>query len=158
MIPILIVRSRREPHMLKTSFDHWPIVVFTFVGDLTLADAEAVATESDRALDRKQRHACIFDGSLVTARPSALVRKRLADYTQESGPRSKQWAVGTAIIVPNALIRGVMTAIHWVAPPTIPVETVADFPAAIRWCSARLEAAGVTPPRFGASGVGSSGA
>jgi hypothetical protein len=93
----------------------------------------------------------IFDGTRVTARPSALVRKSLADYTRDSGPRSKLWAVGTAIVVPNALLRGVMTAIHRLSPPKISVEALATYDEAVGWCHAKLAAAGVSPP-WGGSG------
>jgi hypothetical protein len=131
--------------VIQVSFEHWPVVVFTLSGKVTIEDVALLARRSDEALGREAKHVNIFDCRSVIERPGAVIRQKLAEYAEASGPMSARFALGSAIIVRNAVLRGVMTAIHWVAKPTIPVETVGSFQEATETCRGWLSAARISP-------------
>ena len=108
--------------------------LLTLSGSLSADDAEAIGYHFDQALSRKEAHVNIIDSRGVRERPNAIVRAKLAEYTARSKEASKQWALGTAVVVNNALLRSVITAIHWVAPSPIPVLAVATVSEAVDRC------------------------
>ena len=108
--------------------------LLTLSGSLSADDAEAIGNHFDQALSRKEAHVNIIDSRGVRERPNAIVRAKLAEYTARSKEASKQWALGTAVVVNNALLRSVITAIHWVAPSPIPVLAVATVSEAVDRC------------------------
>jgi hypothetical protein len=131
--------------MLRGTLDHWPIVVFTLTGKVSIDDVAELARCSDQALGRETPHVNIFDCRGVVERPSALVRQKLAEYTAASGPRSARFALGGAVIVQSPILRSVITAIHWVAKPTSPIQSVGSFPEAIEACRNWLNSGRVYP-------------
>jgi hypothetical protein len=120
--------------VIRGTLDHWPVVLFKLSGSVSIEDVGTLARVSDEALRREGKHVNIFDCRGVSERPSALVRQKLAEYTAASGARSARFALGTVVIVESPILRSVMTAIHWVAKPTIPIQTVASFQEAIEAC------------------------
>lgn len=117
--------------MVTSTFDHWPVLVFTISGEVSAADVDAIIATTTDAFARRGKHVNIFDCRRVIARPDALIRQKMAKFTNDSRDNSKAWTLGTAIIVESAILRGVLTAIHWVAPPSVPVEAVGTFEQAI---------------------------
>jgi hypothetical protein len=124
--------------LVEVTFTHWPVFLLTLSGTLSAEDAEAIGNHFDQALNRKERHVNIIDCRGVRERPNAIVRQKLAEYTARSQEASKQWALGTAIVVNNALLRSVITAIHWVAPSPIPVLAVATVSEGVDRCESWL--------------------
>jgi hypothetical protein len=131
--------------VLRGNLNHWPIVVFTLSGTVTIDDVAVLARLSDDALGREAKHVNIFDCRGVVERPSALVRQKLAEYTAASGNRSARFALGSVVVVESPILRSVMTAIHWVAKPTIPIQTVGTFREAVEACRSWLNAARLYP-------------
>lgn len=70
----------------------------------------------------------------VTARQ----RRIFGDHLQRFEPHDLAWNQGSAIIVPNALLRGVVTAVFWLKPPRFPHESFKTKDEALRWASERL--------------------
>lgn len=65
----------------------------------------------------------------------AAHEKRVADLAQRR-------CVGLGIVIPNALARGLYTAIRWIAPARYPCELFASYDEAERWVRQRLSEAG----------------
>ena len=47
---------------------------------------------------------------------------------------------GSAFVISSTLVRGILTAIYWVAPPVYPCDLFAYFDAACRWSLGQLAA------------------
>lgn len=82
-------------------------------------------------LDRGKRYATITDLSGLVGLPEAATRRRIADWNNGIEARARRYTIATAVIAPNSLLRGAMTALHWLSPPPYPQAIVADSAAAI---------------------------
>lgn len=129
--------------MIRVDVSLWPLTVTTIEGAISLADASILADAHRDILARREKHVNLFDGTLADTLPDAVVRKKLAELTAHTGEASKRWAVGSAFVVTNAIVRGSITAIHWVSPPTIPTRVVATYDEGLAWCIGRLSAGGI---------------
>lgn len=61
---------------------------------------------------------------------TATQRKRMRSFELEYATKSRTKQLGLAMVVPNGLIRGAMTAYYWIAPPEYPTTTVPNAAAA----------------------------
>jgi hypothetical protein len=57
-------------------------------------------------------------GRLVTA--TATQRKIVADYEKKNATCEARFSTGQALIVPNPVLRGMVTAIYWLSSPAYP--------------------------------------
>lgn len=81
--------------------------------------------------------------------PTATVRKRAGEYAAKDG--STPGLLSTNIVVRNPMLRGVITAIVWIAgSDNAPVTYSGTVAQAIRTSCGVLEAAGITPPEIDA--------
>ena len=117
--------------MVTSTFAHWPVLVFTLWGEVTKADVDALEATTSEAFARREKHVNIFDCLGVAARPDALIRQQMEKFTNDTRADSKLWTLGTAIVIGSPVLRGVITAVHWVAPPSVPAEAVGTFEQAI---------------------------
>ncbi len=127
--------------MVKSTFTYWPVLVCTLSQDISIGDVDAIEAVTLEAFAKREKHVLIFDGRRVQTRPDALVRQKMAKFTNDTRDESKLWTLGTAIVVESALLRSVITAVHWVSPPSVPVEAVSTFDAAIDRARAWLQPA-----------------
>lgn len=134
--------------VVETNLTRWPLVVTTLAGKLTLEDAEIIIHESTAVLKRFEPHASIFDCSGVTDLPDAVVRKRFGEFTGWSGPLSKKSAVCSAFVIQNVVLRGALTAIHWIGRPLIPTRVFSTLPEAEAWCAEELGKVGRKIPKL----------
>lgn len=81
-------------------------------------------------------------GSIMkaTARQRSLFSEHLARFEHHDVSFNQ----GSALIVPNAFVRGIVTAVFWMKSPRFPNECFATRDAAIIWAIERLRAAGVS--------------
>ncbi len=129
------------------------IVVMTWFGEATerLVDEYFDWLESRLARARASRERVVLlTDTFAIARPSAVVRRRLADRTKvvtagEGGP-----VVASVAVIENDLVRGAVTALGWVVPALSRAQTfVGSIDEAFDYALARLEQAGISaPPGF----------
>jgi hypothetical protein len=74
---------------------------------------------------RGERFCSVVDTSTITTMPDASSRNTIARLAKEHESQSRRWVIESNVVVNSALARGVLTAIHWVAPPVYPISYVA---------------------------------
>lgn len=95
---------------------------------------------------RGGRFSTLVDSRAVVTVPDAAVRKRLADWQNDTREQIAKHNVFTATVTDSALVRGAMTAIHWIFRPPNEQVTVASYPEGFRRCIDALEADRVVFP------------
>ncbi len=130
----------RKPNSVEFTLAYWPVALATLHGSLGAEEVEQMAKGFDEAFGRKSTHVNIIDARGVRERPDALVRQKMADFVARTRDESKRWSLGTVIVVNNALLRSAITAIHWIAPASIPVVAAATLEEAVEQCSKWLAA------------------
>jgi len=111
-------------HRMATSIEydrtHWPLVVLELPADVSDLDVGGLARSLDVSFARERKFVSMMDASAVTHLPQARTRAALSAWAKRVEPLSERFVVANALVVPNGLARGVLTAIHWVAPPVTP--------------------------------------
>ena len=83
--------------------------------------------------------AWVTDLSNITKAP-ATQRKALAEHLKQFEAFSERWNAGSALIVPSAWLRGLVTAVFWVSPPKYPHKTFSELLPGQRWAQEQLAA------------------
>ena len=124
----------------------WPRVVKDEATQQFFDDVQAL-------LSRGRPMALVLDATRVgpvSATVRRIAGKRLA---QQRAQRHLHLAA-EATVIRNVLIRGVLTAIYWLAPPGYPNKVFSDLSEAEAWASAQLGALRERQPRTGESAGG----
>lgn len=103
-------------------------------------DDELVAfTEAIRKIYRTTQHevAWVLDCSQVR-RVSAKQRGILAQHEEQIKPFARRYNAGLAFVIASPLVRGIITAVTWLAPLVYPHDIFADTQSAEQWCRAQL--------------------
>jgi hypothetical protein len=103
----------------------WPFVISVIPPELTEEFFIRYFAKQTAILERKQGWAHLVDVRLVVKLPDAKVRTLMATNTKRLDAMSAKYNLGTALVLPSSLARGVLTAIHWLSPPTYPFVSVA---------------------------------
>ena len=128
--------------LLRTQ--NWPLVITTLTGELEEAPLRKYLGEfTAHVLGRGQLFASVVDARNVSAAPSARLRKIIADWELAHGAVGGTLNVGIVIVTTSALVRGAMTAVHWISPPLVPTKYEAKLEAGLAWAWARLKERGV---------------
>jgi len=116
-----------------------PIYRTTFPATTTDAELSAFCARLHE-WGRKVRYpiAWVVDISRVREVP-ATQRKIFARHLEDFESFERRWNRGSALVVPNALVRGVVTAIFWLKKPVYPCELFAEPREARAWARARLQ-------------------
>jgi hypothetical protein len=131
--------------MITVNTDHYPFVLSSYRGE---SFPEAMLAEMFEQTGKIAQKA-IADGShhvavtLGGANMNAAQRKIVADLLVDFPAAYMERVVGSFVIVPSALVRGAMTALRWIAPKLVMVESVATIEEALRKGTARLRERGI---------------
>ncbi len=124
---------------LTLSIENWPLVETTLRDGATDADYLAYFAKFEaQVLARRQRFASLVDGSTATHPPTAQQRKLIADWEKSQLERGVAFNVGVAMVLTNRIVRGGLTALHWLFPPPTPTVALGSYDEAFEWCLARL--------------------
>jgi hypothetical protein len=88
----------------------------------------------------------IADTTAMKTIPSALVRAAVGKGEARTAEFEARLNQGTAVIVTNAITRGVATAVFWLSPPAYPMRLFTGFDDALAWVLTRLDGAGLQRP------------
>jgi hypothetical protein len=123
----------------------WPLVVTVCPESLAKDSAIAIADEFERILTKKERFALIVDTTPVKSVPDAGWRKAITAWANDPDVRFKteRYNVGTALIMPSPLSRGIYTALQWIWKPASPQQATPTRADAVIWCCEKLVKAGV---------------
>jgi hypothetical protein len=127
----------------RIEFDdsYFPIVVLDLLQDHE-PDVPWMLAQYDRIFAMGRRYAGVGSGVKVTRPMNAAARKQVSDWLVTNKPNMERLCVGVALVFDSALVRGAMTALHWVAPAPMPMFYPATFEQAAQWCLGQLEQAG----------------
>jgi len=89
---------------------------------------------------RHAQHPCawVADLSQVRSMP-ATQRKLFADHLKRFEYHDVAFNRGSAIVVTNAVLKGLLTAVFWLAPPKFPNQAFADFDKGLAWSQDQLQ-------------------
>jgi hypothetical protein len=143
------MRTIREGEHAVVIDERWspPVVFITWFG----ASTERIVREYfawnkayvEEAIRTKTPRLMISD-SIDATRPPPKVRALMAELSDQQ-PRA-EGLVFVYLVLPNPLIRGVMTALQWVTRRPLPVEIVSTMEEALERGFADLERAGGRRP------------
>lgn len=68
----------------------------------------------------------------------ATQRKLFAEHLKRFEPHDVAHNRGSALIIPNSFVRGIVTAIFWLSPPMFPNKAFDTRPDAMAWARKRL--------------------
>lgn len=115
-----------------------PLIVIRFSGEpIPLDEWSSLFTRMERLIVRGQPF-----GVLVDARrglgASAAHRKLAADFIKRNDAGLRRHCRGVVTVSSSALVRGVITAIQWIAPPPFPDRVDSQIEPALRWLEQQL--------------------
>ncbi len=120
----------------------FPLLVVEFTSPFTDDDALAFGNAMRELLVRKQEHAIVFHPQGLTTMSSSQ-RAKIAAMAKETEAESATYVVCACVVIDNALARGVITAINWVAPPKFEQRFMKTLAEAKAHARARLLARGL---------------
>ena len=122
------------------SNDLMPLYRWTFPSEATDEELRACfRARNDWARRVRYPVAWVTDLSNITKAP-ATQRKALAEHLKQFEAFSERWNAGSALIVPSAWLRGLVTAVFWVSPPKYPHKTFSELVPGQRWAQEQLAA------------------
>jgi hypothetical protein len=107
-------------------------VVVTPPAQLTDALVDALLSELAEHLLRGEPYVLLFDLS-ATGLPNATQRRKLAEHMATHEAIIRNVVRGIAIVAPNPLVRGMVTALFWVVPPPIASHMCGSHAEALEW-------------------------
>ncbi len=140
-----------RPNLIAST---WPLVIVEWPAELDVHDIRDHFAELADLLDvRRGPLVVVVDGTEARMLHSTL-RMRTAEGISAITARAVSRMLGVAYVAPSVVVRGAITAIHWVARPPFPSITMPTRPEALDWARARLRAAGleIAEARTSASG------
>jgi hypothetical protein len=124
----------------------WPLFITIAPPTVELADVEAYILEVEAVYKRRERFATLFDSSPILGLPGAHVRRRLAEWQNDTIDAIKRYNVFTATVIKSPVVRGAMTAMNWVFRPPNEQIVVPSFSEGFVRCIDKLRAAGYPAP------------
>jgi hypothetical protein len=115
--------------VLRVTDSTFPLICLQSVGHSTRQDVDDVHAVYVRAYARRQPIVAISDCRL--ANHDAQQRRLLGEWTKEALALDKGCTLATIVLLDNPLLRGALTALNWIAPPTVRQISVADPASAV---------------------------
>jgi hypothetical protein len=76
---------------------------------------------------------------------NATERQIVVEHEKRVAPFARKYCAGLGLVIPNAIVRGLFTAVTWMAPLQYPFKVVDTCAEAELWLQGRLIAAGGGP-------------
>jgi hypothetical protein len=123
--------------MIDIDERHWPLVIFRFSKDVTLAQLNKYLARQDELLARHEPTA-----SLVLAEDVKLwdtpVLRRQAEWIKQNDELLRTYGLGSALVMQSPLVRGMLKAVLWMAPMPQPHVVCGTVEEALRWLRERV--------------------
>jgi hypothetical protein len=122
------------------SNDLMPIYQWTFPKEATDAELRACfQAREDWGARAEYPVAWVIDLSNII-KATATQRKAFGEHLKRFEEHNVRWNAGSALIVPNTWLRGLVTAVFWISPPKFPNKFFSEPVAGERWARKQLEA------------------
>lgn len=123
-----------------------PLVVVTCPARLTTEDTGRFLDEYTReVLDAKIPFVLVIDATNVTEVPNAAVRRQISEWMTQVEHYGGHVLRGTTAAMRSAIVRGAMTAIHWIVPPKVEFTFHPTLAEAVDAGAAMLERVQLSP-------------
>jgi hypothetical protein len=124
----------------------WPFVISVIPPQPDIAFFELFFAKQMEMLNRKERWVHVVDIRPVVKLPDSKVRFAIAEQTKKIEALSSKYNMGTATIIKSSLVRGILTAIHWLLPPPHPFANVATAQEGVDYLRGCLQKADMVVP------------
>jgi hypothetical protein len=115
-----------------------PLYRWTFPAEATDEELQSCFRAREEWAPRAQHPvAWVVDLTHITKAP-ATQRKAFAEHLKRFEDYNIRWNAGSALVVPNAWVRGVVTAAFWITPPKFPNKLFTEPNEAEAWARAQL--------------------
>jgi transcriptional regulator GlxA family with amidase domain len=104
----------------------WPVVVCRAVGDSTDEDIRTYTSVLGEYLARGERHIVIVDARSGKSL-SSKHRRFIAEWNKKNARALSLYRGAVLLVTPSSLLRGMITAVHWLFPAPFPYKAVEDF-------------------------------
>lgn len=124
--------TRPGMHQFGLIFDEtaWPLLYVRFPSKpLSDEGFEYFISRYTDIVERRIPFATILDSRGLSTAITAQQRKRLTEWFEVTGPIAGEHHFGIAVLMSNAIIRGALKAVTWLAPIPVPIKpfgSVAD--------------------------------
>ncbi|MCB9603372.1 MAG: hypothetical protein H6724_15015 [Sandaracinus sp.] len=135
--------------MIRVDDVAFPLVVVSLPSSWSEDEWESYLARMRTYPSRRERYVTLTDAR-GAGTPSAAQRKRAAQVMAEDEALSKRFNVANGLVFESALLRGMLTAITWLTPPPVPMQTFASPRQALEWLDGLyLSAQGTKLPSWG---------
>jgi hypothetical protein len=113
---------------------HWPVVFATWFDEPTERLVRSYFDNHAKLLERARANRepfVLVTDTFATKQPSAKARKLIADLTNAQPAYAATLTIGSIIVIENAILRGVVTALRWILPRMADSESIATIGAAV---------------------------
>lgn len=118
--------------------EDWPLVVIEWPADTSPAEVDAHFVEMHALLARRGGpFAVVIDGTLPSSF-DALLRAKAARGVKALMRATMGRLCALSYVSPSTVVRGAITAIHWVVPSPAPMQIFEDREEAVAWASGFL--------------------
>jgi 1,2-phenylacetyl-CoA epoxidase PaaB subunit len=118
-----------------------PIYVLTFPSQASDGELLGMCAARERWAQRAMyRVAWVVDLSGVLS-ATAQQRNLFSEHLKRFEAHDRAYNAGSALIVPNAFVRGLVTAVFWLRPPSFPNQCFPEAAQAFAWAEKQLAAA-----------------
>jgi hypothetical protein len=124
----------------------WPLVVTELGDDMTDDDTVRLLQLYEGVLSRRARFVGLVDLSAMKRPPGARQRQLIAAWSEKNLLLNQQFNMGSAIVVPNAMVRGALTALGWLFRSPIAQSFEPTIPRAVDWCVQRMNEVALPVP------------
>ncbi len=131
--------TRPGVHEFGLIFDEtaWPLAYVRFPSKpLSTEGFEYFIMRYTQMVERRVRFATILDSRGLSTAINAQQRKRLGEWFEVTGPLAGEYHFGIAVLMSNAIIRGALKAVTWVAPIPVPIMPFASIADSAPWIRA----------------------
>ncbi len=112
----------------------WPLLYVRFPSKpLSDEGFEYFITRYTDYVERRVPFATILDSRGLSTAITAQQRRRLTEWFEVTGPLAGEHHFGIAVLMSNAIIRGALRAVTWVAPIPVPIAPFASVADCAPW-------------------------
>jgi hypothetical protein len=115
----------------------WPLLYVRFPSKpLSDEGFEYFISRYTDMVERRMPFATILDSRGLSTAITAQQRKRLTEWFEVTGPLAGEYHFGIAVLMSNAIIRGALKAVTWLAPIPVPIKPFGSIAESAPWIRA----------------------
>lgn len=116
----------------------WPLLTVTYPPSFSAANVATLFRAVEAFYDANDApFAWVVDvGNVGLA--DAKVRQVTAEHEEKTKDHKARFSRGTAFVIRSPLVRGIITAVFWIAPPSYPYEVFSTVERARDWAQEKL--------------------